>query len=852
MKKILSFLLLAYILCAKNAFAQQTGNNNVSYSDPETYTLAGINVTGEPNLDRADIINTSGLRTGQKISIPGEEVTRAIQNLWKKQVYTNIKILLDSATESGNAYLTIQLQSRPRLARFTFPGMSKGKAKRLNDEIKIATRDIVTEQMLSNITKNIKTYYIAKGYPNAEINIEARPDTSKKEKMVDLVIRIDKGKRTKIEEIEFGGNTAFEDKRLKRLMRKTKERQPLNVFRNSKFKQDEYENDKEAVLAFYRRSGYKDVQIVSDSTFMAQDSRLNIKINIEEGKKYYFRSIQWTGNTKYTSQYLSNILNIKNGDTYNPEQLERNLYISPTSLDVTSLYMDDGYLFFSVTPVELLVDNDSVDLEIRIFEGPQATINNVTVVGNTKTHDHVILRELRTKPGQKFSRSDIIRSQRELSQLGYFDPEKMGVNPKPNLRDGTVDLEYTVAEKPSDQIELSGGWGAGRLVGVLGLSLNNFSIRNTFKPSLWQGYPSGDGQRLSLRAQTNGPEFQSYNLSFTEPWFGGKKPNSFTFSSFYSVQNVRFSRGDGTIANRILRTPGVSVGLGQRWKRPDDFFTAFYSLSYQYYTFRNYSFVPTFSDGYTNNLNGRILIQRNATQGNNPIYPVGGTNASFQVQATLPYSSMGLVNLGNDADISPQERYKWIEYHKWKFDGAYYLPLTNPKRKNVLMLATSANFGFLGLYNRKLGLSPFERFYVGGDGLQGFQLDGREMIRHRGYDLPEDVTPSVYKANSRDPIETGGTIYNVFKMELRYPLLSNEGMTFYGLGFVEGGNAYLRFKDYDPFNLKRSAGVGIRAFLPMFGLIGFDVAYGIDPSLRDPSKPSGWQTHFLIGQPLSF
>ncbi|MGZ5303505.1 MAG: BamA/TamA family outer membrane protein, partial [Bacteroidia bacterium] len=355
-----------------------------------------------------------------------------------------------------------------------------------------------------------------------------------------------------------------------------------------------------------------------------------------------------------------------------------------------------------------------------------------------------------------------------------------------------------------------------------------------------------------IRAQTNGPNYQSYNLSFTEPWFGGKKPNSFTFSSFYSVQNDRVSLGDGSIANRVLKTPGVSVGLGQRWKRPDDFFTAFYSLSYQYYTFKNYTFVPTFSDGYTNNLNGRILISRNATQGTNPIYPIGGSNASFQVQATLPYSSMGLVKLGEGSDLTAQERYKWIEYHKWKLDAAYYFPLTNPKKKNVLVLATSANFGFLGMYNPKLGLAPFERFYVGGSGLAGYTLDGRELVRLRGYEEADDVTPKILKPNSTEEVETGATIYNRLTFELRYPLLSNEGMTFYGLGFVEGGNAFLRFKDYDPFKMQRSAGVGVRAFLPMFGLIGFDVGWGIDPSILDPSKKSGFQTHFMIGQPLSF
>jgi outer membrane protein insertion porin family len=618
-------------------------------------------------------------------------------------------------------------------------------------------------------------------------------------------------------------------------MKKTKEYQAVNVFRSSKFQPDEFDNDKDRLTAFYQRNGYKDVKVLSDSSYPFKNNLLNLDITISEGDKYYFRNITWAGNTKYSSNELTTILGIRKGDVYNPEILERNLYINQGGIDVTSLYMDDGYLFFNVTPVETKIEHDSVDMEIRIFEGPQATINKVTVSGNTKTHDHVILRELRTKPGQKFSRSDIIRSQRELAQLGYFDPEKMNVVPKPNPKDGTVDLEYTVVEKPSDKIELSGGYGAGSFVGVLGLTLENFSIRNIFKKG-WQGYPSGDGQRVSIRAQSNTASYQSVNFSFTEPWFGGKKPNSFTFSAFASRQHYIGSDGRAQDFN----SPGISIGLGKRLKWPDDYFVLYHSLEYQYYTLNNFSLIGSFNTGYTNNISFRHLLTRNST--NDPIYPSSGSTISFQLQWTPPYSLFK----GKDVDYAKetdQEKFKFIEYHKWKFDGAYYMGFG--KKKN-LVLMTGVDFGLIGLYNQALGYTPFERFYVGGDGLAGYYLDGRELVRLRGYENANALTPEVKDLNG-NVIETGATIYNKYTVELRYPFVKSQAATIWGLAFVEGGNGWNRFQDYNPFDIRRSFGAGIRLYVPMLGLFGFDWGYGIDPSLDPTAAKAGSNFHFYIG-----
>jgi len=825
MKKTFPVLFIAFLgFSAANA---QKDNITLNYAVPSTYIIGGISVSGDAYIEKNIIISLGGLARNQKISVPGDEISKAINNLWKQDLFSDVKILIDSIRED-KIYLRYDIKTRPRLSKYKFTGAGNNE-KKLKDEVKLSANDIVTEQLKKSAIQSIKDFYTGKGYPNAEVSVKEIPDTTKTNRVI-LDFIVHQGNRIRISRIMFTGNASFTANRLKRTMKKTQEYQKYNIFRSSKFQPDDYDDDKTKLMEFYHTHGYKDARIISDSTYPVPNDMINIVINIHEGHKYYFRHVTWSGNTKYSSLDLNKILNIKKGQVYNPELLEKGLFINEAGLDVTSLYMDDGYLFFSLTPVETSVDHDSVDMEIRIFEGPQATINRVTVVGNTKTHDHVILRELRTKPGQKFSRSDIIRSQRELSQMGYFDPEKMNVSPKPNPKDGTVDLEYTVAEKPSDQIELSGGYGAGYLVGTLGLTLNNFSIQNLLD-NKWQGYPSGDGQRISVRAQANGPQLQSYNLSFTDPWFGGHQPNSFTFSLFYSVQNL---------SGEQLNSPGASIGIGKRLKWPDDYFTLYHSVSYQYYTFNNYPLINNFTTGYANNFSFKHVLSRNSVD--NPIYPSSGSVFNFSLQWTPPWS---MFSDQNYADLSNEAKYRLLEYHKWKFSGQQYLSLD---RAHKLVLQSSAEFGVIGLYNRSIGLTPFERFYIGGDGLSGFYLDGRDIIRLRGYAASTSVTPQITDLNGT-VIDQGATIYDKFTFELRYPFTKSEAATIWAEVFAEGGNGWLDFSTFNPFQLKRAVGGGIRVFLPMFGLLGVDWGYGFDSDIST-GLVSGGHFAFYIGQQL--
>jgi outer membrane protein insertion porin family len=612
-------------------------------------------------------------------------------------------------------------------------------------------------------------------------------------------------------------------------MKETKEKKWWKIFTSSKYLEEKYQEDKNKIALKYADKGYRDAQIVSDTIYKVNDNRINIHIKISEGHQYFFRNITWLGNTKHTSQELNTILGIKKGDVYDQSVLDQRLLMSQNGRDVSSLYMDDGYLFFSVTPVEINVENDSIDLEMRIYEGKQARINKVTVTGNVKTNDRVIMREIRTKPGQLFSRSDIIRTQRELAQLGYFDQEKLGVNPVPNPADGTVDIDYTVEEKPSDQLELSGGYGANQLVGTLGLSFNNFSARNFFKKGAWRPLPSGDGQKLSLRAQTNGKYYQSYNASFTEPWLGGKKPNSFSVTVFYSIQTNGTSSSSEN--HQEIDISGISVGLGKRLKKPDDYFTIYHEISYQYYTLRNYGSTFLFSNGVANNLSFQETISRNSIDA--PIYPRTGSQVSLTLQLTPPYSLLNNLNYKTATDA---QKYKFIEYHKWKFSSSWFTKLAGN-----LVLNTKIQYGFLGLYNRNLGASPFERYYLGGDGLSGYALDGREIIALRGYEN-NSVTPR----NSNNA-QIGGTIFDKYTFELRYPISLNPSATIYFLSFAEAGNSWLKFKEFNPFSVKRSVGAGIRIFLPVFGILGLDYGYGFDKITNDPTA-NGGHFHFSIGQ----
>lgn len=799
----------------------------IDYGNPKTYMIGGVVISGTKYLDENVLISISGLTVGDSLEIPSEKTSEAIKNLWKQGLFSDIQIYV-TRVQGQTIFLELRLTERPRLSTFKFNNVSKSDADKIREKIKLERDKVVTENVKAATKTAVVDYYIEKGYLNATATIQEIRDSTTANRVI-LIIDVQKKNRIKIHKINFEGNYYLTSSTLKGTMKETKESKWYKIFSSSKFLEDKFQEDKASIIAKYTDKGYRDAKIISDSVYRYNDDEVDLTIKIDEGHQYFFRNITWVGNIKYSSHVLDSILAIKKGDIYEQSALDERLFMNQNGHDISSLYMDDGYLFFSVTPVEVNVENDSIDLEMRIYEGKQARINKVTVVGNIKTNDRVIMREIRTKPGQLFSRADIIRTQRELAQLGYFDQEKLGVNPKPNPVDGTVDIEYTVEEKPSDQLELSGGYGANQLVGTLGLSFNNFSARNMFKKGAWTPLPSGDGQRLSLRAQTNGKYYQSYNASFTEPWLGGKKPNSLSVSVFHSVQSNGVSFGEGN--RQAIYITGMSVGLGKRLKKPDDFFTNYNEVNYQYYTLDNYVGTFLFNNGHSTNLSFTEAISRNSIDA--PIYPRTGSTLTFSLKFTLPYS---LFNNVNYATASIAERYKYIEYHKWKFSSSWFTKLAGN-----LVLNTKIQYGFLGLYNRAVGPAPFERFYVGGDGLSGYALDGREIIALRGY-TNNSVTP-----RNAAGAQVGGTIFDKYTLELRYPLSLNPSATIYLLAFAEGGNSWLTFKDFNPFSSKRSAGGGVRIFLPVFGLLGLDWGYGFDEIPNDPNA-NGPQFHFTIGQ----
>ncbi|MBK8586598.1 MAG: outer membrane protein assembly factor BamA [Bacteroidetes bacterium] len=799
----------------------------IDYGNPKTYMIGGVVISGTKYLDENVLISISGLTVGDSLEIPSEKTSEAIKNLWKQGLFSDIQIFV-TRIQGQTIFLELRLTERPRLSTFKFNNVSKSDADKIREKIKLERDKVVTENVKAATKTAVVDYYIEKGYLNATATIQEIRDSTTANRVI-LIIDVQKKNRIKIHKINFEGNYYLTSSTLKGTMKETKESKWYKIFSSSKFLEDKFQEDKASIIAKYTDKGYRDAKIISDSVYRYNDDEVDLTIKIDEGHQYFFRNITWVGNIKYSSHVLDSILAIKKGDIYEQSALDERLFMNQNGHDISSLYMDDGYLFFSVTPVEVNVENDSIDLEMRIYEGKQARINKVTVVGNIKTNDRVIMREIRTKPGQLFSRADIIRTQRELAQLGYFDQEKLGVNPKPNPVDGTVDIEYTVEEKPSDQLELSGGYGANQLVGTLGLSFNNFSARNMFKKGAWTPLPSGDGQRLSLRAQTNGKYYQSYNASFTEPWLGGKKPNSLSVSVFHSVQSNGVSFGEGN--RQAIYITGMSVGLGKRLKKPDDFFTNYNEVNYQYYTLDNYVGTFLFNNGHSTNLSFTEAISRNSIDA--PIYPRTGSTLTFSLKFTLPYS---LFNNVNYATASIAERYKYIEYHKWKFSSSWFTKLAGN-----LVLNTKIQYGFLGLYNRAVGPAPFERFYVGGDGLSGYALDGREIIALRGY-TNNSVTP-----RNAAGAQVGGTIFDKYTLELRYPLSLNPSATIYLLAFAEGGNSWLTFKDFNPFSSKRSAGGGVRIFLPVFGLLGLDWGYGFDEIPNDPNANEG-QFHFTIGQ----
>tara|TARA_B100000780_G_C21120823_1_gene453980 strand:- start:345 stop:2822 length:2478 start_codon:yes stop_codon:yes gene_type:complete len=823
MKKIhYAFLLLLFI--STQIIAQinlSNGVEDISYDAPVEYELGGITIQGILNLDKNAVITLSGLSVGEKIMVPGEDFSKAIKKLWEQNLFGDIKINV-SKIVGENVFIEIYLTELPKLTKFGFKGASKSEVDKIREKIELARGKVVTENLIKNTQHIITEYYKDKGYLNTEVKINQSIDTTNISGVL-LDVNIDKKTKVKIDEINFVGATIFPQKKLKRQLKETKEKKFFRIFKTSKFLSEAFEDDLKNIISIYNESGYRDARIVSRKIEDVSEELIQVDLVIDEGIQYHYRDINWLGNTKYPSEYLDQILGINKGDVYDEKMMDERLQMSMTGVDISSLYMDDGYLFFNIDPVEINVEKDSIDFEIRIYEGKQATINKVTVVGNSKTNEHVIMREIRTKPGELFRRSDIIRSQEELNRLNYFNPQTMGVTPKPDPQSGNVDIEYSVEEKPADQIELQGGWGAGRVVGTFGVTFNNFSLKNMFNKSTWSPLPSGDGQRISLRAQSNGSFFQNYSFSFVEPWMGGKKPNSLSLYINHSIQN--YSTDDAV--NRMDIT-GINIGLGKRLKWPDDYFSASQSISIQQYHLQNRQIVPGFKDGISKNISYKTMLSRSSVF--DPIFPKTGSQFTFLGQFTLPYS---LLNNKDYTLMTPAEKYEWLEYFKLKLNGTWYAnPFAN------LVIKTHSEFGLLGSYNSDVGISPFERFSLGGDGLTaGINLNAREIIGLRGYG---NNTVSQH-------IDGGAGIYAKYTLELRYPLSLNPSSTIYATAFAEAGNAWETMGEFNPFEVKRAVGFGIRIFMPMFGLLGVDFGHGLDP-LEGALQKSGWQTHFSIGQ----
>ncbi len=861
---------------------------------PKEYIISAIRTTGVNFLDSSIVVSISGLQVGDKIVHPGnDDFAKAIQNLWRQRLFSNIEIFVTKIVDN-EIEIEISVTERARLGNYIFKGIKKTEQEELLGKIGLAKQTIVTENTLRNADEVIRKYYAEKGYRNLKLEIIEKEDTSSANSVI-LTFLIDKGQKVKVNNINFFGNETVSDLKLKKQLKGTKEISRLTLYpkkdttlfgenprmtfkeymkdagflsfsktknfldpwvrlkllSSAKFNEKKFEEDKEKVLEFYNSIGYRDAIIEEAKPYTIYDGNVNVDFKINEGRKYYFGNITWKGNAKYNDSILNVILGIRKGDIYNIETLDQRLgkQLTPEGGDISGLYMDDGYLFFRADAVETAVYGDTIDHEIRIVEGPQARIKNVKIVGNERTKEHVIRREIRTVPGELFSRSDLIRSQRELGQLNFFNQETIGINPIPNPDDGTVDIQYKLEEKSSDQLELSAGWGGGiGLTGTLGVSFNNFSIKNIFNKKSWDPLPTGDGQKLSLRLQSNGKIYNSYNFSFTEPWLGGKKRNSLTFG----INKSKFTNGFDPFTQRFskekadasfLKTIGLSVALGKQLKWPDDYFSLVYTLNYTQYKLKNYPIFAGLDSGTSNNVSFKIALNRNSA-GPNPIFPTSGSNFSMSLQATPPFS---LIN----SDLAEDNSYKHPEYHKWRFNSEWFIPLGKPmgeEKNKQFIVRLAAKFGFMGRYNRKLDFSPFERFQIGDAGMaNNFGLLGFDIIAHRGYPIYENSKPSVNPTDDPSQARQFFTIFNKYQLELRYPFATNPSSTIYGLTFFEAANGWYNFKDYNPFRLRRSVGVGMRFFLPMFGLLGFDYGIGLDRLRPGSGLKAAGKFTFMLG-----
>lgn len=819
--------------------AQDIKKNNfvTDYDSPKTYVIGGFKVTGINYLREEQILSLTGLKKGDKVTIPSDELSSVLKRIWLQRYFSEVGFFVDSlSANQDTCILALRLQERPRVSRWDFSGIKNSEKTDLQERLKLRRGSELSDYIMKSSTDIIKKYYKEKGFLKTDVDILQENDTVIKN-AVKVKFAVDRGPKVKVKKINFNGlGEDVKPSQLAAAMKKTKDMRLLNFFKSKKFNEKEYDNDKNSLIQVFNEAGYRDAKIVKDSIYYLTDDRVGIDFQIEQGKKYYFRNINWTGNSVYTTDQLNDVLKLTKGDVYDVVTMEKRLFGDPKQQhpDILRYYRDNGYLFFNVMPVEMNIEGDSVDVEMRLSEGKQATFNSVIINGNNITNEKIARRALFTKPGYLYSQSDFERSVRELSSIGHFNPERFqsdaGFSIIPNQNNNTVDIAFNLEEKPNSQLELSGGWGGNTFVGTVGVSFNNFSIKRLFKKHAWRPVPLGDGQTFSIRFQTNGTYYTALSASFVEPWLFGKKPTSLSVSTYFTRQTNSYYYYQ--TSDEYMEVFGVSLGLGSRLKWPDNYFVLYHELSWQTYTLQNWNYNFLFNTGKSHNASYKISLNRNSTD--QPIYPREGSDLLFSLQLTPPYSLFR----GKDVDyknMSDQQRYNWIEYHKWTFKGTLYTKLIGD-----LVLKTSANFGYLGYYNRDLGYSPFEGFQLGGDGMSGYNTYGSEIIGLRGYPNTS-LTPIINGAYA-------GNVYDKFTLELRYPVVLQPQSTIYALVFLEGGNCWSDIRDFNPFSIKRSAGVGLRVMLPIVGMLGIDWGYGFDPVPTEGLKRGGSQFHFMIGQ----
>ena len=864
--KVFRLIHMMLLLLPFTVMAQNAGNGVVvDYNNPKKYIVGGVQVEGNKYFSPDQIIQITGLQKGMEVTAPSEELSAIINRLWLQRYFEDVSLVIDSVSPARDtAYFKIKIVERPRVSRWTYGGVKSGEQKELQERLNLRRGGEFSEYVAKTSSDIIKRYYKEKGFQNVEVNVNTKQDT-----LIRSAIRVqfdvNRGNKVKIKTITFNGAEDVKEGKLVKAMKKTRDARPRNFFSSKKFQEKEYDNDKRAMLSVFNEAGYRDARIVKDTMYYIEPDRLQIDFDIEAGKQYYFRDITWTGNSVYSSDVLNEILKINKGDVYDVVTMEKRLFGGgkQSEYDVSKLYRDNGYLFFNIQPVELNVEGDSVDVEMRIVEGKPATLNNIVINGNDLTNERVVRRQVFTRPGYLFSQSDFERSIREIASMGQFDPEAIsdpakGYSIIPNQLNNTVDVVYNVTEKPSSQLELSGGWGGNTFVATVGVSFNNFSTRRFFDKTAWRPVPLGDAQNLSVRFQTNGTYYTSLSASFSEPWLFGKKPTSLSLSLYYTRQTNSYIAFNVLNNDEYMEVYGFAAGLGKRLKWPDNYFVLYNQLSWQTYKLQDWAYQFMFDTGISHNLSYTLSLSRNSTD--QQIYPRQGSDFSFSLQLTPPYSLMrkkGIEkydtnNLDADGNPTPvytndwrkinydlqtsQERYKWIEYHKWSFKGAIYQKLVGD-----LVLMARAQFGYLGYYNRMWGYSPFEGFRVGGDGMSGYDTYGSEIISLRGYEN-YSLTPTVTGTSSSGNYYAGN-VYDKFTVELRYPVILQPQSTIYALLFLEGGNCWSDIRDFNPFQIKRSAGLGVRVFLPMIGLLGVDWGWGFDDAANGKS-----QFHFVIGQ----